>query len=105
MGNENYEKVMKETAEMPLQEGLEYILDNYCTEETFKIGNQKPVDTFRELKSIGEGNVKAVSDMDSEELIFLYEMPPIPGSIASYMERVGGLRESTSSSPNNEIES
>ncbi len=77
VGNENYEKVMKETAEMPLQEGLEYILDNYCTEETFKIGNQKPVDTFRELKSIGEGNIKAVSDMNSEELSKYYRVTPV----------------------------
>jgi nickel-dependent lactate racemase len=76
VGNANYEKVMNESKDMPLQEALEYILDNYCTEETFKIGNQKPVDSLRILKTIGEGNLKFVSDMDSEELK-IYRATPI----------------------------
>lgn len=74
--NINYEKVMKETAEMHLQEALEYVLDNYCTEETFKIGNQKPVDTLRILKEIGEGNLKAISDMDAQEMSKYYRITP-----------------------------
>jgi len=77
VGNTNYEQVMKETAEMSLQDALEYILDNYCTEETFKIGNQKPVDTLRILKTIGEGNLKAVSEMDQVELSKYYRVKPI----------------------------
>jgi nickel-dependent lactate racemase len=76
IGNANYEKVMIEAKDMPLQEALEYILDNYCTEETFKIGNQKPVDSLRILKTIGEGNLKFVSNMDSEELK-IYRATPI----------------------------
>ncbi|MHA1667399.1 MAG: hypothetical protein ACTSUR_01980 [Candidatus Heimdallarchaeaceae archaeon] len=77
VGNANYEKVMKESENMSIQEALEYVLDNYCTEETFKIGNQKPVDTLRILKTIGEGNLKFVSDMDSEELRKTYRTNPI----------------------------
>ncbi|MHA1828040.1 MAG: lactate racemase domain-containing protein [Candidatus Heimdallarchaeaceae archaeon] len=77
VGNANYEKVMKESENMSIQEALEYVLDNYCTEETFKIGNQKPVDTLRILKTIGEGNLKFVSDMDSEELRKTYRLNPI----------------------------
>ncbi len=77
VGNANYEKVMKETGPMPLQEGLEYILDNYCTTETFKIGNQKPVDTMRIVKMIGEGNLKMVTDWDAEQLRSFYRVDPI----------------------------
>ena len=43
--------------------------------------------------------------MDKEALIFLYEMPPTQGSITTYLERAGGLGESISSSPFEEIES
>jgi nickel-dependent lactate racemase len=77
VGNANYEKVMKETGDMPLQKGLEYILDNYCTTETFKIGNQKPVDTMRIVKTIGEGNLKMISDWDAEQLTKYYRVTPI----------------------------
>lgn len=77
VGNDNYEQVMKETGAMPLQEGLEFILDNYCTTETFKIGNQKPVDTMRIVKTIGEGNLKFVSDWDSDQLRKYYRVTPI----------------------------
>jgi len=77
IGNANYEKIMKETGDMPLQEGLEYILDNYCTTETFKIGHQKPVDTMRIVKTIGEGNLKMVSDWDNEQLRNFYRVNPI----------------------------
>lgn len=44
------------------------------------------------------------SDMDSEALIFHYEMPPVPGSMTSYMERVGGLGDGPNSSPIGKIE-
>ncbi|MCE7740832.1 MAG: DUF2088 domain-containing protein [Candidatus Heimdallarchaeota archaeon] len=77
VGNANYEQVMKETGEMPLQEGLEYILDNYCTTETFKIGNQKPVDTMRIVKLIGEGNLKMIADWDADQLRDYYRVNPI----------------------------
>jgi len=80
VGNANYEKVMKETGEMPLQQGLEYILDNYCTTETFKIGNQKPVDTMRIVKAIGEGNLKMISDWDADQLRNFYRINPIKSS-------------------------
>ena len=77
IGNANYEKIMKETGDMPLQEGLEYILDNYCTSETFKIGHQKPVDTMRIIKTIGEGNLKTISDWDPEQLRKFYRVVPV----------------------------
>lgn len=43
--------------------------------------------------------------MDSEGLIFLYKMPPVQGSIASFMAREGGLHAMGNSSSSGEIES
>ncbi|MHA1352673.1 MAG: lactate racemase domain-containing protein [Candidatus Heimdallarchaeaceae archaeon] len=76
IGNANYEKVMQESKAMELQEALEYVLDNYCSEETFKIGNQKPVDLLRIVKTIGEGNLKLLSTMEPE-IVKDYRIVPI----------------------------
>ncbi|MHA1778068.1 MAG: hypothetical protein ACTSYN_00685, partial [Candidatus Heimdallarchaeaceae archaeon] len=77
VGNASFAKVMEETKDMELQEALEYVLDNYCSETTFKIGNQKPVDLIRILKTVGEGNLKIVSKMDSELLKSVYRLIPL----------------------------
>ena len=45
------------------------------------------------------------ADMNSEHLIFLYKMPPVLGSIASFMEREAGLQGVVSSSSSEENES
>lgn len=45
------------------------------------------------------------SAMDSGSLIFLYIMPSVEGSIASYMAKRSGLQENSNSSPIGEIES
>jgi nickel-dependent lactate racemase len=77
IGNPNYEKVMQEAKEFTIQEALEYVLDNYCTEDTFKIGNQKPVDTLRIMKTIGKDNLKFVADWDPETLSNTYKVVAI----------------------------
>jgi len=78
VGNANFEKAMRECKDLPLQEALEYILDNYCSEETFKIGNQKPVDLLRIIKTVGEGNLKMITYMDHTELKEVYRIVPLP---------------------------
>lgn len=77
VGNASFEKVMQESKDMDLQSALEYVLDNYCSETTFKIGNQKPVDLIRILKTVGEGNLKIISQMDPEELKNVYRLMPL----------------------------
>ena len=77
IGNANYEKVMQEAKDFTLKEALEYVLDNYCTEDTFKIGNQKPVDTLRIMKTIGKDNLKFVADWDPETLGKIYRVMAI----------------------------
>ncbi len=69
IGNKNYEKIMDECKDMSTQKALDYVLDNYCSEKTFDIGNQNPVEILRVLKKIGDGNIMMISDMDSQKLI------------------------------------
>jgi len=60
---------MDECKDMSTQKALEYVLDNYCSEKTFDIGNQNPVEILRVLKKIGDGNITMISDMDRQKLI------------------------------------
>lgn len=77
VGNANYENTMIECKDKELQESLEYVLENYCGIETFKIGNQKPVDLLRILKTVGEGNVKMITDMDGDHLKTVFRIQPL----------------------------
>ncbi|MBY9001893.1 MAG: DUF2088 domain-containing protein, partial [Candidatus Heimdallarchaeota archaeon] len=88
IGNANYEKVMKEAQGFSLEEALEYVLDNYCTEDTFKIGNQKPVDTLRIMKTIGKDNLKFVADWDPESLGKIYRVMAIKKPDESPVEAI-----------------
>ncbi len=69
VGNANYEKTMQDCVGMPIDKALEFVIDNYCSIETFKIGNQKPVDVLRILKTVGDGNLKMISEMDGKQLL------------------------------------
>ena len=50
------------------KEALRFVIDTYCTEETYQIGNQKPVDLLRIISSVGEGNLKLITEMDPKVL-------------------------------------
>ncbi|MFX1536917.1 MAG: lactate racemase domain-containing protein [Promethearchaeota archaeon] len=77
VGNDAYAEVMDEVKSMSIDEALEYVIDHYCTSETFKIGNQKPVDLLRILKTIGEGNLFVMTEMDAEILRTVFRMNKI----------------------------
>ncbi|MCK4801979.1 MAG: hypothetical protein KAS84_08300, partial [Anaerolineales bacterium] len=51
---------------------------NKCSRETFRIGNQKPVDSLRILKTLGENRIKILSEMDPDELRQIYRLDPLP---------------------------
>lgn len=80
VGSGGYEETMRAVVGMDLDEALEWVLENKCSVETFRIGNQKPVDLLRILKTIGEGRVKILSEMDPEELREVYRLEPLPGA-------------------------
>ncbi|MFW9914797.1 MAG: lactate racemase domain-containing protein [Candidatus Thorarchaeota archaeon] len=83
-GNEAYHKIMQSITGKPISEAMHHILDRFCSMETFRIGNQKPVDLLRILKDVGEGNIEMITEMDEKELLKTFRIAKIPykGSIA-----------------------
>ena len=69
---------MEAIKDMDLEHALGWVLSNKCSRENFRIGNQKPVDTIRILRSLGEGQIKILSEMDPKELCEVYRLDPIP---------------------------
>jgi len=74
IGSMGYEEAMQETKDMVVKDALKHVIKTYCTEETFKIGNQKPPDLFRILLDVAERNIKLVTELDSEMLSEVYRM-------------------------------
>lgn len=78
VGSVGYQEAMESVSEMDLDEALKWVLDNTCSKETFRIGNQKPVDVLRMLKSLGENRIKILSEMDADELLQTYRIDAVP---------------------------
>jgi nickel-dependent lactate racemase len=77
-GTVGYQETMEAIQDMDLDEALSWVIDNKCSRETFRIGNQKPVDTLRILKTLGENRIKILSGMDPDELRQVFRMDPLP---------------------------
>jgi nickel-dependent lactate racemase len=77
VGTVGYQETMEAVQDMDLDQALNWILDNKCSRESFRIGNQKPVDTIRILKSLGEDHIKILSEMDPGELKNIYRLDPL----------------------------
>jgi nickel-dependent lactate racemase len=77
-GTIGYQETMEAIRDLDLDQALRWVIDHRCSIENFKIGNQKPVDTLRILKSLGEGQIKIISEMDPDELKHTYRLEPLP---------------------------
>jgi nickel-dependent lactate racemase len=77
VGTAGYRETMEAVREMDLEDALTWIIDNKCNPETFRIGNQKPVDSIRILMTLGENHVKILSEMDPDELRETYRLDPL----------------------------
>jgi nickel-dependent lactate racemase len=96
-GSAGFQDSMTAVKDLELHEALNWVIDNTCSRETFKIGNQKPVDVLRILKTLGEGQINILSEMDPDELRDIYRLIPIPekgsseeslrGFLQSYLEQ------------------
>ena len=92
VGTTGYQETMESIQDMDLDHALKWILENKCSLESFRIGNQKPVDTIRILRSLGENRIKILSEMDPKELREVYRLDPIPNrgspqeSLRSFLE-------------------
>jgi nickel-dependent lactate racemase len=76
-GSDGYQETMQAVQHLDLDQALTWVIDNKCSRETFRIGNQKPVDSIRILKTLGENQIKILSDMDADELKKVYRMDPL----------------------------
>ncbi|MBN2231079.1 MAG: DUF2088 domain-containing protein [Candidatus Thorarchaeota archaeon] len=74
IGSAAYEEAMEAAKDLEVQDALKFVIETYCSEKTFKIGNQKPPDLFRILLDVLEGNIKVISTLDPEELRSIYRM-------------------------------
>ncbi|MHA1211324.1 MAG: lactate racemase domain-containing protein [Candidatus Heimdallarchaeota archaeon] len=74
VGNKAYHETMIAVKDMGLDEALSWVVANKCSEETFRIGNQKPVDLLRILK---ENQIDMISEMDPKELEDIFKINPI----------------------------
>jgi len=54
IGSAAYEEAMHAAKDLEVQDALRFVIETYGSEETFKIGNQKPPDLFRILRDIEE---------------------------------------------------
>ena len=78
VGTAGYQETMEAIQDMDLDHALEWILENKCSQASFRIGNQKPVDTIRILRSLGANRIKILSEMDPKELREIFRLDPIP---------------------------
>ena len=78
VGSKGFRESMTAVKDLDLDEALKWVIEHTCSRETFRIGNQKPVDILRILKSLGEGQIKIMSEMDPDELRDIYRLAAIP---------------------------
>jgi hypothetical protein len=69
---------MEAVRDLPVDQALKWVIEHTCSVGTFHIGNQKPVDILRILKSLGEGGIKILSEMDPKTLREVYRLDPLP---------------------------
>jgi nickel-dependent lactate racemase len=74
VGSAGYAEAMEATKDMTVKDALRYVIETYCSEATFKIGNQKPPDLFRILLNVAEYNIKIITEMGEQELHDVYRM-------------------------------
>jgi nickel-dependent lactate racemase len=92
VGTLGYQETMQAVEGKELDEALEWVIDHKCSPETFRIGNQKPVDTLRILKSLGEDRIKILTEMDPDEIHKTYRLISIPDQ-GSPRESLRGFME------------
>ncbi|MFX0207037.1 MAG: lactate racemase domain-containing protein [Candidatus Hodarchaeota archaeon] len=77
VGNEAYLQTMQEVKDLAPPDALKEYIARFCSETTFRIGNQKPVDLFRIIMDIGTENLHVISDMNHELLRTVFRFNPI----------------------------
>ncbi|NHK31808.1 MAG: DUF2088 domain-containing protein [Asgard group archaeon] len=86
VGNKAYHETMLAVKDKDLDVALKWVVENKCSEETFKIGNQKPVDLLRILM---DNQFDMITEMDHKELKETFKINPIEvdGSIQETLRK------------------
>ena len=87
IGSAAYEEAMHAAKDLEVRDALRFVIETYGSEETFKIGNQKPPDLFRILLDVAEGNIKVISGLDPDELRSIYRMEGCQVSDSSQVQK------------------
>ncbi|TFG09093.1 DUF2088 domain-containing protein [Candidatus Thorarchaeota archaeon] len=74
VGSAAYAEAMTAAKDMMVKDALKFVIEEYGSEQTFKIGNQKPPDLFRILLDVAERNIKVVTELDPEPMGDIYRM-------------------------------
>ena len=92
IGNNAYAEAMQSVKDLEVKDALQFVIEKYCSEKTFKIGNQKPPDLFRILLDVAEGNIKVISNLDPNELRDIYRMegfrPSNPADVQQILRKL-----------------
>ncbi|MHA1963217.1 MAG: lactate racemase domain-containing protein [Candidatus Thorarchaeota archaeon] len=88
IGSSGYEEAMHAAKDLEVQDALRFVIETFGSEETFKIGNQKPPDLFRILLDVAEGDIKVISGLDPDELRSIYRMEGCSVKDSSEVQKV-----------------
>ncbi|MHA1637185.1 MAG: lactate racemase domain-containing protein [Candidatus Thorarchaeota archaeon] len=91
IGSDAYAAAMHAAKDLEVQDALRFVIETYGSEETFKIGNQKPPDLFRILLDVAEHSIKVITQHDEKELHDIYRMEACNPSNDADSQRI--LRE------------
>ena len=75
VGSDNYQATMEEIKAMDLDEAMKYAIENKCSIDNFKIGNQKVIDILRILKRC---TCHMVTEMDKDLLEDTFRIKYVP---------------------------
>ncbi len=74
IGNQSYEDAMDAAKDKNVKDALRFVIETYGSEQTFKIGNQKPPDLFRILLDVAERNIKIITELNPQKMGEVYRM-------------------------------
>ncbi len=83
-----FEEAMTKSKDMSVKDALKFVIQTYCSQKTFKIGNQKPVDLFRIFLDVAEGDVKVVTTLEPTMMRNIYRMEALNPTSPQDVQRI-----------------
>lgn len=70
-------EAMNEVQGMDIDNAMKHLLTTRCSAENFEIGDQNSIGLLRNLKTVGQGNLKIISEMDQPLLQDVFRLDPV----------------------------